>query len=123
MAAGDTHIAPGDTLTFTITGKVVDPGLADTHDAMTLRIIRPSPTPGATAVLKVDAVLEPGAKFDFDIKSRFKNGVYIDNGGRYWMRRPDGWHEMTIAYSAALNPVSGQFSPPGAQRLEEDKDS
>lgn len=122
------HIVPGDTLKLTIEGKVVDPALANTSQATTLRVFRPSGSRLLAAteplpLLKVEAILEPGVKIDYTIDSRFKNGVHIDANGKYWMRRPDGWYSMSVAESAVPNIFGSQFAPGGATRLKEDKTS
>jgi hypothetical protein len=62
-------------------------------------------------------------KIDYTVESRFKNGVHIDTNGRYWMRRPDGWHSMTVAETSVPNVLGSQFAPAGVQRLKEDTDS
>lgn len=122
-----TELFPGDTVTLTITGKITEGVKSGTADATTLRISRPSKyRPGQfpahmSTQINVDAVFEPTAEISYSVKSRHKNGVHLDGSGRYWLRRPDGWHEMTIAPSPVPN-VNGQFTPPNVQRLKEDKE-
>lgn len=121
-----TELYPGDTVTLTITGKITDGAKSGTPDATTLRIHRPSkyragllPSSMSTQI-SVDAIFEPEAQITYEITSQHKNGVHLDTAGRYWMRRPDGWHQMTIAISPVPN-LNGRFTPPGVQRLKEDK--
>ena len=129
-----TTLIPGDTLTLTIKGTITDAAKADTPRATTMRIFRPGGSPGLFAAIwaprdlpelspaiKVDAVFEPDCEISYDISSRWRNGVHIDAGGRYWMRRPDGWYEMTVASTAVPVLAGSQFTPPGVQRLKEDK--
>jgi hypothetical protein len=124
MSSPATNVVPGDTLTLTITGKVADPANAGTPHGTTLKIFRPAGpslyTVDQPAAVRVDAVLGPDAKIEYSVKSRFRNGVHIDADGRYWMRRPDGWHEMTVAGSAVPNALGSQFAPRDVQRLKED---
>lgn len=129
MSNDTVHVVPGDSLTLTIKGKITDPNKANSSNATTLRIYRPAKSSlyaatysvPANAAVRVDAVFEPDAEIDFDITSRFKNGVHLDDQGRYWMRRPDGWHEMSIKPVAVPNAFGAQFAPKGVQRLKEDK--
>lgn len=128
MSSDVIHVVEGDKLTITITGKIANPNKANGSAATTLRIFRPAKSslfaatygPAATPV-NVNAVFEPDAEITYDVTSRFKNGVHIDSAGRYWMKRPDGWHEMTVK-PVAVPSISGtQFAPAGVQRLKEDK--
>lgn len=118
------RVIAGDTVTVTITGKVVDPSLAGTPSATTFRITRPARRGTYPSILPadrgvaVDLTLDPSAKVEFTVTSQFKHGVHIDANGRYWMRRPDGWHEMTVTEKAAK--VTGaEFVPKGVTRLKE----
>lgn len=124
MTSEATHVVPGDTLTLTITGKIADPAVANTPQGTTLKIYRPAGSRLYTASLppacRVDTVLDADATIEFSVKSKFRNGVHIDADGRYWMRRPDGWHEMSIAGSAVPNALGTQFAPRDVQRLKED---
>lgn len=133
MSDGTVRVVPGDHLTLTIKGKITDPNKAHTRDATTLKIYRPASAVGLFAAtyspvsplaggVKVDAVFAPDAEIKFDVVSRFKNGVHIDADGRYWMRRPDGWHEMKIEDKAVPNLFGSQFAPREAQRLKEAKE-
>lgn len=124
MTSPPTHVVPGDTLTLTITGKVAEAGKANTPDGTTLKIYRPA---GSSLYLaeqapacRVDAVLDADAEITFQVTSKWKNGVHIDAAGRYWMRRPDGWHEMSIADNAVPSVFGSQFAPKDVQRLKED---
>lgn len=119
-----THVVPGDTLTLTLQGKIVEPGKANTPAGTTLKIYRPARSPLFTSEsLRVDLVLDADATVTYEIQPRWKNGVHIDGNGRYWMRRPDGWHEMSIAPNAVPNIIRGsQYTPPNVQRLREDKE-
>lgn len=127
--ADSTELIPGDEFTLTITGKITSGTKADTPAATTLRINRPGMTTGlygtgpGLGTVRVDAIFEPNAEIKYEIKSQHKNGVHIDSAGRFWMRRPDGWYEMTIAPRPVPNIRLGtRFTPPGVQRLKEDKE-
>lgn len=109
-----THVSEGDTLSLTITGKVVTPG---TPGATTLRVNR---TGGPDGV-RVEAVLAADAKVGYEVTSRWKNGVHLDDTGTYWMRKPDGWYRMSTSITKAGN-LTGPWTPPGAHRLREDKE-
>ena len=125
MSTENTHVVPGDTLTLTITGKVVDPALANTADATTMKIYRPvKPGTGrdAPGQVQVDAIFAADAQISYEITSQFKNGVHVDANGRYWMRKPGGWHSMTVAAQPVPSISGHQFTPRSPQRLKEDKD-
>lgn len=126
MSSESTNVVPGDTLTLTITGKIADPKLANTPQGTTLKIYRPSASPlyaaSLTPACRVDTVLDADATIEYEVKSRFRNGVHLDADGRYWMRRPDGWHEMSIASNAVPNVLGSQFAPRDVQRLREATD-
>lgn len=119
MTNAPTELVPGDTVTLTIKGRITDPGKAGTPAATTLRIYRPARPGWATTApeVRMDAIFGADAVIDFTVESQFKNGVHLDRHGRYWMRRPGGWHEMTVS----LQPVPKNVVPDGAQRLKEDK--
>lgn len=122
-----TPLEMGDTVTLTVTGKVVDPQLGGSHAATTVKVNRPGEwsykdnarVDGVT----VDIVLDPAAEVKVDIKSRYKNGVWRDESGVYWMRRPDGWHKMPIETEPTKGQLGRPFTPPAVSRLAEDKDS
>lgn len=101
-------------------GKVADPAKADTALATTIRIHRPA-APGRPT-LRVEAVLEPDAEITWEVTSQFKNGVHLDGRGRYWMRKPEGWFEMSVADSPIPSIPGTMFTPPAVQRLREDKE-
>lgn len=132
MSNGIIHVIEGDTLTLTIRGKVVNPAKANGPDAVTLRIYRPAksglyaaafaaPLPSQSGV-NVNVTFDPSAMIVHAVESQFKNGVHIDKDGRYWMKRPDGFHEMTVKPIAVPSISGTQFVPRGLQRLKEDKD-
>jgi hypothetical protein len=60
---------------------------------------------------------------DVDIKSRFKNGIWCDAEGKFWMRRPDGWHLMSVADEATQGIFGRPFTPKAVSRLMEDRES
>ena len=120
------HVIPGDTVILTIKGKVADPAVANTPLGTVVRAFRPHDGSaysftGAPSAIRVDLVLDHEATVEYEIVSKFKNGIWIDDRGRYWMRRPDGWHEMTVKPAAVPSILGTQFAPPGVQRLQEDK--
>lgn len=113
----------GDKVTLTIKGTVVDPNLAGTSQATHVRIDRASSInsflPGLPS-MHIDVILDKDAEVTTEVTSRFKNGVHIDTEGRYWMRRPDGWHKMMIHNEPAADIMGRPYSPSDPQRLKED---
>lgn len=128
MSNGLTRITRGDTLSVTVKGKVADPDKADTSMATMLRISRSaggsllSPAGGILPEVRVEACLERDAEVTWEITSQFKNGVHLDGRGRYWMRKPEGWFEMSVADSPIPSIPGTMFTPPSVQRLREDKE-
>lgn len=122
------HVEPGDQVTVTVTGTVVDPARSDypTH----VRVNRRADLLmyGGGDPVSVDLVLDARAVVTTDVKPRHRNGVHIDANGEYWMRRPDGWHRMRIdavpaGARTSVAPGAGRrsFTPRKAQRLKEDR--
>lgn len=129
---GMIHVIEGDTLTLTIKGKVVNPNKANGPEATTLRIYRPAksslyaatyPKDPSQSAVSVNVTFDPSAEITHTVESQFKNGVHLDKDGRYWMKREDGFHEMTVKPIAVPSLSGTQFVPRGLQRLKEDKDT
>lgn len=120
MSALDKQVSvvAGDVLTLTIKGKVIAPGTS--ANGIQVRVAGRLALPGGVTV---NVLLGEDAVIEYDVKSRFRNGVHIDGNGRYWMRRPDGWHEMSVNDEPLPSILGSQFSPPTVQRLTEDRDS
>lgn len=122
-----TPLEIGDTVTLTVTGKVLPAELGGSHAATVIKVNRPGEWSYKDNAringVTVDIVLEQNAMVDVAIKSRFKNGVWMDESGAYWMRRPDGWHPMTIEGEPTTGQLGRPFTPSAVSRLEEDKTS
>lgn len=116
---------PGDEVTITIKGEISGYG----GRQVTVKL--PS-CPFPQELLEIPAVdlrMGSGLELTFGLvtphisvehKSQHKNGVHIDlSDGSYWMRRPDGWHKMSIE---GYPRPSGLFPsvPKRPQRLHED---
>lgn len=114
------QVVPGDTLTLTLTGKVADPAARNARSTQ-VRVYRPGGSSLMAAEINVNATLDTEATLTYDVKSVFKNGVHIDKNGRYWMRKPDGWHEMSVTSRPVPSIFGSQFAPAGVQRLKEDQ--
>jgi hypothetical protein len=113
----------GDEVTVVIKGKITDSKKAGTADALTIRATRPGRSYGSAPAIKVDLVLDTDAKVTYEVVSVHKNGVHIDAEGNYWMRKPGGWHKMTVAAEPARTSFGGQpVLPRQVQRLVEPKD-
>jgi hypothetical protein len=124
---GTTPLEMGDSVTLTVKGKVVDPQLGGSHAATTVKVKRPGVWDTSKGMrvdgVTVDIVLEQAATVDVDVVSRFKPGVWCDRNGAYWMRRPDGWHAITIAGEPTEGILGRPFTPPAVARLVEDRES
>jgi hypothetical protein len=122
-----TPIEVGDNVTLTIKGKVVPAELGGSHASTVVRINRPGEWDGTKGMrvggVTVDVVLEHAATVDVEIVSRFKNGVWCDAEGAFWMRRPDGWHAMIIAGESTTGQYGRPFTPAAVSRLVEDRES
>lgn len=113
----------GDEITVIIKGKITDAAKAGTADALTIKANQPGRGYGAAPAIRVDLVLTPDSKVTYEVKSKHKNGVHIDADGNYWMRKPDGWHRMTVAVTPARSSFGNQpVTPRNVQRLVEPKD-
>lgn len=90
----------GDEVTLTIKGKLNDHGLTNVEITKTGLGWLPDDLyfdrPGSNAQ-RITLGFNSDAKIAVVVKSQYHNGVHIDANGRYWMRRPDGWHPMRIA--------------------------
>lgn len=123
------EVVEGDTLTMTIKGIVQDPSKAGSDEETMLKIYRSASGlysgyhERVGRVVDVSVVFKGAPEITYDVKSPFKNGIHIDDNGRYWMRRPDGWHEIKIEDKPVPSIPGTRFTPPGVQRLKEDKDS
>lgn len=122
-----TPLEVGDTVTLTVTGKVVAAEFGGSHAATVVKVNRPgvwdSVKHARVDGVTVDIVLDPAADVKVDVKSRFKNGVWSDESGVYWMRRPDGWHKMDIVAAPQTGHLGRPFTPSAVSRLVEDKTS
>jgi hypothetical protein len=96
---------------------------AGTAEALTIKATRPGRSYGSAPAVKVDLVLDADSVITYDVVSVHKNGVHIDADGTYWMRKPGGWHKMTVAVNPTTTSFSGQpVTPRQVQRLVEPKD-
>lgn len=113
----------GDEVTVTIKGKITDSRKSGTPQALTIRANRPGVTYASAPAIKVDLVLDTDATVTYEVKSVHKNGVHIDAEGNYWMRKPGGWHKMSVAAEPMRTSFGGQpVIPRDVQRLVEPKD-
>jgi hypothetical protein len=122
---------PGDEIIVTVKGKVASPSdyrpvIVGVHrdapyapDAYSRYGVPPSP-PGFDLGFSLDT----NATVTWEHKSQHKNGVHIDADGQYWMRRPDGWHQMFINGDLDDRDLANvrREPTPLVQRLVEPKD-
>ena len=113
----------GDDVTVVIKGKITDSRKANTAEALTIRANRPGRSLGSAPAIKVDLVLDADSTVTYEVKSVHKNGVHIDADGTYWMRKPGGWHKMTVSATPTTTTFGGlPVTPRQVQRLVEPKD-
>jgi hypothetical protein len=113
----------GDEVTVVIKGKITESAKAGTAQALTVRATRPGLAYGSAPAIKIDLIMDTDATVTYDVKSAHKNGVHIDADGNYWMRKPSGWHRMSIAAEPARTSFGNTpVRPRSVQRLVEPKD-
>lgn len=124
------RVLAGDRLSVTISGTVLDPTQAGIDGNTSLKIYRPArasllstrvaPTDLRRGI-RVETLFGDDVDVQYEVTSQYKNGVHVDANGRYWMRRPDGWHEMSVR-DEPVKLTLGVFQPKDAHRLAEDRE-